>query len=89
MPSQLLLAELELVKESSTSPPTRPVQELALAHVGDVQSLQLQYQVAEVGFGHVRAAGLRHAPLVQGLGVQPKTQAWDRRGRGGVFTSML
>lgn len=61
---------------------TRPVQELALAHVSDIQPLEQQNQVAEVLFHHPRAAGLCHALLIKSLGVQTETKTWRDRGEG-------
>lgn len=43
---------------------TWPIQELALAHISDVQSFKKQDQVAEVRLGYSRTPSFRHSLLV-------------------------
>ena len=62
---------------------TWPVQELALAHVSDVQALEQQHQVAQVVLHHAGAARRRHVLLIQRLGVHTDAQTCHRGQREG------
>lgn len=53
---------------------TRPIQELALSHVSDVQSLEQQHQVAEVFLHHPWTVDLPHPFFIQSLWIQTDTQ---------------
>lgn len=61
--------------EKQCSGLTWPVQELALAHVCDVQSFEKEDQVAEVSLGYSGTPSFKHSLLIQGLGVQTKTHS--------------
>lgn len=55
---------------------TRPIEELALAHVSYVQPFEQKHHVAEVLLHHTRAASLHHDLIVQRLGIEPETDSW-------------
>lgn len=67
-----------MAKGGGASSLTWPVEELALAHVGDVQTLEQQHQVTQVLLHHAGAAECTHALLIEGLGVQADAHACHR-----------
>lgn len=54
---------------------TGSIEELALAHVSDVQSLEKQHQMTEIRLHDSRKTTFRHFILIHGLRVQPHAHA--------------